>query len=147
MQSTKAALCVLVLGLVWSGGCVKSGPAEESTNSAAAAKNQDQQATNPILAKTLRGDLERASLALEQASDALKQGNWEEAAAQVKAAQAHAAKALERKPRLTDEWQFLKDDIDRAIPMLDNRSPEASKILDQCRQRARGLKVQTPADS
>jgi len=144
-------LFVLILAF-FSANCSKEPAAKEHANTNTNAGNtnanqQDQSATAPLhLQKTLRGDIERTSLDISMARDAIKLNNWQDAVVQLQAARKEVEAALGRQPRLRDELEALKAAIDRAITAVEGRGKEAESRVEELQTRIGAIKVNTFAE-
>ena len=136
-------LFALALAL-FAAGCPKQPAVDEHTarNTNAANANQPDLAA-PHLQPTLKGDIERISLAISMARDAAKQNKWQDAVSLLQGAKKEVDTALSRKPRLSDEFEALKAAIDRTIPALENRGKEAEARLVELQTRIGAIKVNT----
>ena len=139
--------CLVLLTLVlFSAGCSKDPAAGESAeknaNSANANQLEQARAAQPILRPTITGDIERASLAISMARDAVKLDKWHEAISQLQGARKEMDVALTRQSNLRDELEALKSAIDRTIPALEARGKEAEPRLVELQTRIGALKVQ-----
>jgi len=137
-------LFVLALTL-FPAGCSKDPAANERADKNANAGNanqQDQSATAaPYMQPTLRGDIERTSLAISMARDAVKQNKWQDAVSQLQGARKEVEAALSRQPRLREEFEALKSAIDRAIPAVEGRGKEAETRVAELQTRIGAIKV------
>lgn len=127
-------------------GCSKSPAAnersEKNTNTGNA-NQQDQAVTaQPLLQPNFTGDIERASLAISMARDAVKLNKWQEAASQLQGARKEVEAALTRQSHLRDELEALRTAIDRAIPAIEGRAKEAEARIAELQTRIGALKVQ-----
>ena len=139
---------VLLLTLVlFSAGCSKDPAvgdgAEKNANSANANQIEQARAAQPLLRPTITGDIERASLAISMARDAVKVDKWHEAISQLQGARKEIDVALTRPTNLRDELEALKSAIDRAIPAVEARGKDAEPRLAELQTRIGALKVQT----
>lgn len=131
-------------------GCAKAPAVDEHTdknaNANAGRANQppDQPTAAPLhLQPTIRGDIERISLAISMAHDAVKVNKWQDAVSLLKDAKKDVDTALGRKPGLSDELQALKSAIDRTIQALENRGKESEARLTELQTRIGAIKVNT----
>ena len=135
------------LALVSSGGCAKapagggSEPAQSNKN--AGQTNAPDLTATPLYAKTVRGNVERAGLAIEMARDFVKQEQWSEAVVQLRAAQTQMDEALGRKPLLKEQFEELKSALGRAIRTAENRSKDVEPLFTELQTRVNALKVYT----
>lgn len=142
---------LFILGLaLFSQGCSKALPAaNERAGKNANAGNANQQdqsaaaAATPYMQPTLRGDIERTSLAISMARDALKLNKWDDAVSQLKGARKEVDAALSRQPRLREELEALKSAIDRAIPAVEGRGKESEARVAELQTRIGAIKVNT----
>lgn len=150
MKDLKLVVVLLAaLAIVSAGGCAKP-PAEEGSPSAQANRNAAQTnanvhdlASTPLYASTLRGDVERAGLAVEMAHDFVKQQKWPDAVAQLHAAQSHIEKALEKKPRLKDDFEAARTALLKTITTVEGRGSDIEARFTETRNRINALKVYT----
>ncbi|HYV05556.1 MAG TPA: hypothetical protein VFB82_13265 [Blastocatellia bacterium] len=131
--------------LVSTAGCAK-GPESESSTPTQANKNAGQgggqdPSASPLYAKTARGDVERAGLAISMARDYIKQEQWSEAVVQLRAAQTQIDEALGRKPPLKEQYEELRTAIVRAIQSAENRNKEMESQFSELQTRVGALKV------
>jgi hypothetical protein len=134
---------LLTLSLFF-GGCSKAPAANERADKNAAAgnaKQQDQSALMPHLQQNLTGDIERISLAISMARDAVKLDNWQEAVPHLRTARKEVDVALGREPRLRGEFEALRAAIDRAIPAVEGREKEAETRIAELQTRIGAIKV------
>jgi hypothetical protein len=131
----------LILTLLLLTGCSSGGSEDQS--SAAAGKGADQ-STAPHLRPTLRGDLERAGLAVSVARDHLSAQRWDDAASELRNAEKEIDKGLSRKPALGPVWEDARLRIQTAANMAENRSPETAAKVAEIITAIGALKVQTP---
>ncbi len=127
-------------------GCRKQ-PAVEHTGNNTNAGNANQQgqpaALAPYALPTLKGDIERASLAISSAQDAVKLNKWQDAVALLQSAEKNVDEALTRKSRLREEFEALKAAIERTIPLVENREKESDGRLVELGTRIGAIKVNT----
>ncbi len=126
-------------------GCSKStgtnGHADKNANVANANQQDQTKPANPLQQQTQRGNIERASLAITMARDAVKRGKWDDAVSQLQSARKEVEAALGRKPRLREEFEALRSAIDRAIPAVEGRGKEAGARLEELQTRIGAIKV------
>jgi chromosome segregation ATPase len=132
---------------LFAAGCAKAPRVDETTN-AQRANQPNQQANlnaalNPHLLPTLKGDIERASLAITMARDAAKINKWQDAVAHLQAANKEVESALDRKPRTREEFEALKSAIDRTITTVQSRGKDADFQLVDLQTRIGAIKVNT----
>lgn len=128
-------------------GCAKppseeGSPSDQSNRNAAQTRVEDLSAT-PLYSSTLRGDVERAGLAVTIAHDFVKQQKWPDAVAQLRAAQSHIEKALERKPPLRDEFEAARIALLNTITTVESRGSDTEARFTEIQARINGLKVYT----
>lgn len=137
-------LFALTLAL-FSAGCSKEPAANEqadkNTNAGNANQRDQSAAATPYMQPTLRGDIERTSLAISMARDAVKLDKWQDAVSQLQGARKEVEAALSRQPRLREEFEALKSAIDRAIPAVEGRGKEAEARLAELQTRIGAIKV------
>ncbi len=134
-------LCALALALFLT-ACTKGPKVDENTNAVQANRSEQAAKQAPHLQPTLKGDVERASLAISRARDALKLNKWQEASAQLQAANKEVKTALSRNPRIREEFEALSSAIDRTIATLDRHGKEAESQLTELQTRIFAIKVQ-----
>lgn len=139
-------LFVLSLAL-FSDGCSKGNVANERADKNTNAGNTNQQdqsaTTTPYLQPTLRGDIERTSLAISMARDAVRLNKRQDAVSQLQGARKEVDAALSRQPRLREEFEALKSAIDRAIPAVEGRGKEAEARVAELQTRIGAIKANT----
>lgn len=147
MKDTKSAVLLVAAWVVISAsGCAKA-PGDEgsvsgqSNRNGQANSNLTDLAAAPLYAKTVRGDIERAGLAISMAHDFVKQDNWGDALVQLRAAQTHIEESLKKKPPLREQFEELKNSLARAIQMTENRNPEVEKQFTELQARVGALKT------
>lgn len=139
---------VLILGFaLFAASCKKGAPVDEQATKNANVGNSNQQAQSaaapPYMQPTLKGDIERTSLAISMARDAMAQNKTQEAVSLLQGAKKDVDSALARKPRLSDELEALKSAIDRAIPAIERGGKEADTRLTELQTRVGAIKVNT----
>lgn len=140
------AFLVAAFAAFSAGGCARppaggSGPAQ--SNKAQTNANAQAPVASPLYAQTLRGDVERAGLAISTAHNSVKQEQWSEAVVQLRAAQKSIDEALGRKPRLKEQFEALKTALGKAIQTAENRSSDVEAQFTELQTRINGLKVYT----
>jgi hypothetical protein len=138
-----AVLLIGALAIVSVGGCAKSPPADSSSqaNMNAANANVPDLSSTPLYAKTIRGDVERAGLAIMMAHDLVKQEQWGDAVVQLRAAQTQIDDILGQKPRLREQYEELRSALGRTIQSADNRSKDIEAQFTELQTRIGALKV------
>ena len=116
---------------------------EENRNAALANRSQEAASQAPHLQPTTRGDVERASLEISNAKDALKANKWQEASAHLQNANKEVKAAIDRDSRFGADFQELSSAIDRTIATLDRRDKAAESQLNELQTRIMALKVKT----
>ena len=149
VQSFKwvSGLLLFLTLAVFSEGCSK-GPAgneraDKNTNSRNANQQDQAAAAQPLLQQTIKGDIERTSLAIWTAREAVKANQWQDASAQLQNARKGVEAALARQPSLRDDFEALKAAIDRAIAAVESRGKDAEGRVTELQTRIGTLKVQT----
>ena len=119
------------------GGCAKAPPAPESSTPIQSNRNAGQTnssatdlAATPLYAKTIRGDVERAGLAIMMAQDSVKQQRWDEAVTQLREAKTQVESALTKKPRVNEEFEALRDALIRTTKATENREDVQQQFRD-----------------
>lgn len=143
------AVLLAVLALLSAIGCTKP-PAEDGSPTAQPNRNavptnanvHDLTAT-PLYTSTLRGDVERAGLAVMMAHDFVKQENWSQAVTHLRTAQSHLEKALEKKPRVRDEVEATRTAILKTISTIEGRGSDLDERFMDLKTRIGALKVFT----
>lgn len=136
-------LLVLIL-VLFATSCAKQPAADEHTTENKTAGNANQAPSSaPYKQATLKGDIERISLAISMARDASNQNKSQEAVSLLQGAKKEIDAALGRKPRLSDELEALKSAIDRAIPAVESRGKEAETRLTELQTRIGAIKTNT----
>ncbi len=135
-------LCALVLALLLT-ACAKGPKIDENTNAVQANRSEKAAIQAPHLQPTLKGDVERASLAILSARDAAKLNKWQEASAQLQAANKEVKSALSRNPREREDFEELSSAIDRTIATLERHGTEAESQLTELQTRIFAIKVKT----
>ena len=137
------------LAIISAIGCAKPA-AEEGAASAQSNRNAAQTNANvhdltptPLYTSTLRGDVERAGLAITMAHDFVKQQKWPDAVAQLHAAQSHIEKALEKQPRLKDDFEAARTALLRTITTVEGRGSDIEARFGEIQTRINGLKAYT----
>jgi hypothetical protein len=133
---------VLTLALLLESCAKQAGVDQRADKNANAGTAQDQAAAaTPYLQPTLRGDIERASVAISMARDAAKLKKSQDAVSLLQSAEKDVDQALNRKPRLREEFVGLKAAIERAIAALENREKDADASMDELQTRIGAIKV------
>lgn len=142
-RSAKGLLFVLAL-VPFSEGCSKAPVANERPANTANANQRDASvAVQPVLQPTIVGDIERTSLKLSMARNAVQLEKWDDAASHLQSARKEVEVALTRKPLLRDEFEALKAAIDRAIPVVEGRGAESEERIAELLTRIGAIKVNT----
>ena len=133
---------------VFAASCGKGSSVDEHTakNANAGNANANQQTqipAAPLAQPTLKGDIERIGLAISMAHDAAKLNKPQEAVSLLQSAKKEVDVALGRKPRLSDEFEALKQAIDRAITAVESRGKEGEVRLTELQTRIGAIKVNT----
>ncbi len=132
---------------LFSGGCSKAPAANERADRNTNAGNANQQdqsaAAAPYMQPTLRGNIERVSLAISMARDAVRLSKWQDAVSQLQGARKEVDAALSRQPLLREELEALKVAIDRTIPAVEGRGKEAEARVADLQTRIGAIKVNT----
>jgi hypothetical protein len=136
-------LLFVLTSLQFFGACSKTPAGNERAdkNSNSVNSNQDQSSVMPHLRPTLSGDIERISLAISMARDAVKADHWQEAIPHLQSARKDTDTALGREPRLRPEFEALRAAIDRAIPAVEGREKEAETRITELQTRIGAIKV------
>jgi hypothetical protein len=116
---------------------------EQPATAANANQPEDAAANQPLSQKTITGDIERITLAISAARDAVKVNKWEDAISQLHNARKEVDVALTREPRFREEFEALKSAIDRAIPAVEGRGKEAEGRIAELQTRIGAIKVYT----
>jgi len=123
--------------------CTKDAKVEENKNAAQSNRSQEAASQAPHLQPTTRGDVERASLEISNAKDALKANQWQEASAHLQNANKEVKAAIGRGSQFGGDFQELSSAIDRTIPTLDRHDKAAESQLNELQTRILALKVKT----
>jgi hypothetical protein len=134
---------VLTLALLLESCAKQAGVDQQAGKNANGGNAQDQAAAAPYLQPTLRGDIERASLAISMARDAMKLQKSQDAVSLLRGAEKDVDQALNRKPMLREEFVALKAAIERAITAIENREKDADASMDELQTRIGAIKVNT----
>jgi hypothetical protein len=139
--SWHALLFLLLCSLF--GACSKAPAGNERASNANTgnANQQDQSSLMPHVRQSLGGDIERISLSISTARDAIKRDNWQEAVPHLQSARKDVETALSREPRLRGEFEALRSAIDRAIPAVEAREKEAESRVTELQTRIAAIKV------
>jgi soluble cytochrome b562 len=134
-------LCALALLLT---ACAKGPKAgEKNTNAVQANRTEPAAIQAPHMQPTVKGDVERAALAISRARDAAKLDKWQEASAQLQAASKEVKTALTRNSRFREDFDELSSALDRTISTLDRHGKEAESQLTELQTRIFAIKVKT----
>ena len=142
-------LLFAVLATASTSGCTKA-PAPEG--SASAPSNSNARGTNsnaadlastPLYAQTIRGDVERAGLAVMMAHDFVKQQKWGDAVTRLQNAQTQIENALTKKPRLKDDFEAARASLVRTIKATENREEDIEAQFTEIQTRINALKAYT----
>jgi hypothetical protein len=132
--------------VLFTNGCSKDPAANEraSNNTNSANSNrQDEAASQPLQQPTLKGDIERAALAISMARSAARESKWQDAGTHLQTARKAVEVALTRQSNLSGEFEALKSAIDRAIPAIEGGGKDAEARIAELQTRIGALKVQT----
>jgi hypothetical protein len=151
MKEFKLVMVLLAaLVIVSAIGCAKP-PAEEGAPSTQSNRNAAAQAnanagdltSTPLYTSTLRGDVERAGLAVMEAHDSVKQQKWPDAVVHLRNAQSHIEKALERNPRLKDDFEAARMALLKTITSVESRGSDIEARFTEIQTRIGALKAYT----
>lgn len=127
--------------------CSKGPEQTANSNSEQAAKQAEIEAKAPHLAQTVKGDVERMGLAVQQAMDALKDNRWSEVMKQLnavdnelKSAMAHNTEASKTGP-ISERLQDMKPVVERTIKSAENRGKETEGQLRELQTHVNALKA------
>ena len=145
MKEIKSAvLLIAALAIVSAGGCAKA-PDEEAASSQAnkntANANANDLSSTPLYVKTIRGDVERAGLAISMAHDLVKAEKWDDAVNQLRTAQTQIEDALVKKPRVKEQYEDMRSALARTIQSAENRSNNIEAEFRELQTRVGALKV------
>lgn len=142
-----AVLLIAALAVVSAGGCAKAPPddggSSSQANKNAANTNAHDLSGTPLYAKTIRGDIERAGLAISMAHDLVKQEKWNDAVIQLRAAQTQIEDALGKKPRLKEQYEDMRSALGRTIQSAENRRKDIEAEFTELQTRVGALKAYT----
>lgn len=134
-------LLVLTVASLLESCAKQAGVDRQADKNAGDAQDKAAASTPPSLQPTLRGDIERASLAISMARDAVKLQKSQDAASLLRGAEKNVDEALNRKPRLREEFVALKEAIERAIAAIENREKDADAKVEELQTRIGAIKV------
>jgi DNA repair exonuclease SbcCD ATPase subunit len=140
-------LLAVACAIVFASGCAKppadgnSAAGQSNKNAAQANANVQDLSATPLYQKTVRGDIERAGLAISMAHDLVKQENWNDALVQLRAARKQADDAVAQKPRLIEQFEALRSGIDRAIQLAENRDKGVEAQFSELQTRIGAVKA------
>ncbi|HMG34781.1 MAG TPA: hypothetical protein VKM94_12665 [Blastocatellia bacterium] len=142
---TRFAATVFMTGvLFFAVACTKGAPPADQSAGADKTTNSN---ASPGLAvlneESLKGDTERASLALYSARQSVLDSKWNDAAAQLQQAQGEANRALARKPKLQPEWEDLRGALDRALTAVQARDKDSLERIKYAEAVLGGIKVKS----
>lgn len=150
MKELNLVVVVLAALAIFSAiGCAKppsgeGSPSGQSTRNAAQTNaNVQDLAATPLYTSNIRGDVERAGLAVMMAHDFVKQQNWSDGVAQLRAAQSHIEKALGKKPRLKDDFEAARTALLRTITTVEGRGSDIEASFTEIQTRINALKAYT----
>jgi hypothetical protein len=134
-------LLVLTPALLLESCAKRAGVDQQADKNAGNAQDNAALATPPYLQPTLKGDIERVSLAISMARDAVKLQKSQDAVSLLRGAEKNVDEALNRKPRLREEFVALKEALERAIAAIENREKDADAKVEECQTRIGAIKV------
>ena len=137
-------LSVVLLATLFAGACATGPKSVDNANADQANRPGQGASTSPLLQPTLKGDIERIYLNLSMAREAFKNNKSQEAVVHLESANKEVAGALDRKPRLREEFEALKAAIDRAIGAIDRRENGVDSQLAELELRIGAIKTNTP---
>jgi hypothetical protein len=145
MKMAKSLATLLVGTMLFGFGCSKGAPSQESSGAAQANSNANtnagQRIDAPLTAKTIRGDLERAGMAITGARQDVRENNWDAAASLLRSASNSIGEALTKKPRVYTDFEDLKAAIDRTIKTVEAHEKDADNQIAYLETAIRALKV------
>jgi predicted Fe-S protein YdhL (DUF1289 family) len=128
-------------------GCSKGGSEVANANSEQAKKQAEIEAKSPHLSPTVRGDIERMGLGVQQALDALKESKWTEVVAQLNAVNKEVTGALADTPEkkktavVRESLQEMKPVVERSIRSAEIGGKETEDHLRELQTRVGALKA------
>lgn len=137
-------LTLALAAALFTAACTKGAKIEGNTNASQANRPGQSAATSPLLQPTLKGDIERISLGLSMVRESFKNNKLQDAVGQLRGANKEVDAALERKPRLREEFEALKIAIDRAIGAVERGDKGADAQLAELQLRIGAIKTNTP---
>jgi len=139
------ALTALITGIMLLAiGCTRGAPSDQSGSaqkSAGAQANSNEQPISILKAKTVEGDLERATWAITGARQDLRENNWDAAAGLLRSASASIGEAIAKKPRTYSDYEDFKAAIDRALHAVETHAKDADSQVAQLEVFARSVKT------
>src|SRR5262249_15894467 len=142
---TRFWVSALIAGLLLAGSaCTKGTPPTDATSNSTASNNSGASGLAILNEQSLKGDTERASLALFTARQAIGDSKWNDAATQIRLAQGEINKALARKPNL-QEWEDLRSSLDPPLTAVEARGKDALARIQYCEQVVGAIKVKSAA--
>lgn len=142
-------LLFAALGIIAAIGCARppdeegSRPEQSNRNGAQTNANVQDLAGTALYSSTLRGDVERAGLAVMMAHDFAKQEKWYDAVAQLRAAQSQIEKALERESGLKGDFEAARAALLATIASVEAGGTDVEARFTDIKTRIGALKVYT----
>lgn len=128
-------------------GCSKGGSEVANANSEQAKKQAEIETKTPHLSQTVRGDIERMGLGVQQAMDALKESKWTEVVAQLNAVNKEVTGALADTPEkkktavIRESLEEMKPVVERSIKSAENGGKETEDQIRELQTRVGALKA------
>ncbi|HKP13170.1 MAG TPA: hypothetical protein VJZ91_13715 [Blastocatellia bacterium] len=149
MRRTKTTLATAIIFLcsLTFAACHKGGSEAKQVTPEEAKKNAELEKTQPHLAPTVVGSVERINLAVSGSMSAYREHKWSDVTAYLNGARQEVDKALAEIPEkkknnaIREPLEEMKDALDRATQSANSRSQQIESQLTELQTRAMALKV------
>lgn len=145
-MNTRIAAAIIILSLSFV-GCHKGGSEVKQVTPEEAKNNAEMEKTQPHLAPTALGSVERINLAISGASNAYREHKWADVTAALTNARQETDKALAEIPDkrktgvIRQSLEEMGEALDRAREAANNRSQQVEGLLTELQTRANALKA------
>lgn len=138
---TRPLATLLISTILFTFGCLRGTPSQDSSGGTDAKSNANRRVDTPLTEKTIRGDVERAAMAITGARQNLRENNWDGAASLLRSASNSIGEALTKKSVLSPDFQDLKAELDRTIKTVEAHNNDAEKQIARLETWIRALKA------
>lgn len=145
--TTKMLAAAIIIISVICAGCHKGGSEAKQLSPEETKKNAELERTQPHLAQTALGSVERISLAVSSASNAYREHKWADVTDALTGAKKETDKALAEIPdkkktgAIRQSLEEMGQALDRTLEAASNRSQQVEGLLSELQTRTNALKM------